>query len=86
MDFSGPKTEENLAKIAKDVGLDVKKLKKAKDDPALQDKLDKISEYARSVGIAGTPGFLFNEKINPGYLDAGQMKEIVKELRESKGE
>lgn len=81
MNFQGQKTDETLEKLAKDAGLDVAKLKKDKDDPAIEKAISRNQELAASVSVQGTPGFIINDQIIRGYMEAAQMKEMIKTAR-----
>ncbi len=81
MKFSGMKDEENLSKIAKDVGLDVDKLKKDAADPAITQRIDEHVRLAQELGISGTPGFIFGEVLVPGYTDYEGMKATLDQAR-----
>lgn len=84
MEFNGPKTEEVLEKLAKDVGLDVPKLKTDAQDPAVAEKLATASNIAQQLGINGTPGFIIGGEIVRGYLGEEGMLEAVKQTRAAK--
>lgn len=84
MEHKGAKTEEALEGIAKDLGLDVKKLKKIKDSTEIQRALDGNILQARELGINGTPGFIFAGQVFPGFMPADQIKEIIAEARSKK--
>ena len=77
----GPKDEAAMTKIAEKIGLDVKKLKTDKDSKKIASLLDNNIDKARSLNIQGTPGFIINGRIFPGYMPADRIKEIIKEER-----
>lgn len=84
LEHKGPKTPEELEKLAKKVGLDVGRLKKDKADPKIEEALNKNIQTARSMGMSGTPGFIIDGDISPGFIPAERIREIVKEARENK--
>ena len=86
MDFKGQLTTETLEKIAKDVGLDVKKAKNNKDKMDVQEYLANNKKLAADLGFTGTPGFLINDKDVHGYLDYDQMLKIIDTVREENKE
>lgn len=81
MDASGPYTEERLVNIARDVGLDVERLKQDMDDPELTDAIRRTQELAHTLGIRGTPAFVIGEQLIPGAVDLETLKEAVAEAR-----
>ena len=84
MDHNGPKDEKNLERLAKDVGLNVKKMKKEKDKEDIQKIIDQNLKEARDIGINGTPGFIIGEEVYPGFVQAAQIQEVIAELRKGK--
>ncbi|MCI5059555.1 MAG: DsbA family protein [Alphaproteobacteria bacterium] len=84
MDHNGPKDEKNLERLAKDVGLNVKKMKKEKDKEDIQKIIDQNLKEARDIGINGTPGFIIGEEVYPGFVQAAQIQEVITETRKAK--
>ena len=82
MDHNGPKDAKNLERLAKEMDLDVKKLKKDKDDPKIEETLENHVVKAQEMGIRGTPGFIIQDQVFPGYIPADKIKEIIAEARE----
>jgi protein-disulfide isomerase len=81
MDHSGDKNEKTLEKLAKDVGLDVKQLKKDKASDAIAKQIEGQIKKAQDLGIRGTPGFVINGQLFPGYIPAAQIKSVIAEAR-----
>ncbi|MEM6812268.1 MAG: DsbA family protein [Pseudomonadota bacterium] len=81
MEFTGDKSERNLERLAKDVGLDVEQLKKDKDSQEINDTLNENIQAAQSMGIRGTPGFIIGKQVAPGYIPAARIQDIIKEQR-----
>ncbi len=82
MHHNGEKDEAVYKKLAKDVGLDVEKLLKDKNDPAIDAEIKKYIETAQSLGFSGTPGFIINEKVFRGYIPYDVIQSTIKEQRE----
>jgi len=74
-------TKNNVLKIAERVGLDVEKLKKEMADPKYEKALQRNMAIAQQLGIQGTPGFIVDGRINPGYLPAAELRELIAEVR-----
>lgn len=83
MESTGPKSEENFAKIAEKVGLDVAKAKEVKDSPETQATIDKNIQQAQVLGFSGTPGFLIGTRPVFGYMQLDAMKTAVQTERDT---
>lgn len=81
MEFRGPKEEKQLMKMAKDLKLDVEKMKKDAASPEVQAMIDADVELARTIGINGTPAFIVGETLYPGYIGEDGMLDAIKEDR-----
>lgn len=79
MEDKSRKSAKDLERLAKKVGLNVRQLKKDKDSPEIQEKINRNLSIAREIGINGTPGFIINDTVVRGYIDSGQMKKIIDE-------
>ena len=70
-------TEEKVLELAGRTGLDMKRLRRDMQDPAIEDYLDETRALAQALGIGGTPAFLIGETLVPGIIDSARMKELV---------
>ncbi len=52
--------EDDLARIAKDIGLNMNRFRKAMDDMALDAVIEKDVSLAMSLGVTGTPAYFIN--------------------------
>ncbi len=77
-------TQDSILRIAADVGLDIEQLNKDMQAPSIQMIIDHNRELARELGINGTPGFIVGEELAPGALDIGELKNLVRKVREKK--
>lgn len=75
---------EGALKIAKEVGLDVEKLKKDMASDKIQKIIDDNRKIAEAMGARGTPTFIIGGKLYPGALQLEQFKKIAAELRGAK--
>lgn len=66
MGFKGLLKEENIFQLAKQVGLDVDRLKRDMDTPEVTNQIIQNMTLARALKISVTPGFLVNEKVLSG--------------------
>ena len=81
MEFRGPKEEEQLAKIAGDLGLDVDQMKKDAAAPEVQAMLDDDIALAQEIGFTGTPAFIIEGTLFGGYLGEEGLLDAIKEAR-----
>ena len=58
MGSRGKLTEDRVMAIADSVGLDVQRLRRDMEDPAIENYLDETIRLARVLGIRGTPAFV----------------------------
>jgi protein-disulfide isomerase len=72
--------EAAVEKVAKSVGIDVAKMKADMKDAAIEGNVANTVKLANAMKFTGTPGFLINKNVYPGYLELAVMeKEIAKE-------
>ena len=83
MNFRGSKNAGALEKMAKDVGLDIDRMKQDVASQAVERKISESLNIAREIGINGTPAFIVNDKLFPGYIGQRAMEQAIKEARES---
>lgn len=69
-------TDENFAKWAGDLGLDVEKFKADMADPAVAKKVDENQKQGTTLGARGTPAFFVNGR----YLSGAQPVEAFSAL------
>ncbi len=84
MNHKGPKTEAELEKLAKNLGLDVKKMKKTANSDKTQAVIQKSMDFAKELGIRGTPAFIMGDELARGYIGADGLKAKIAELRNKK--
>ena len=82
MQRSGSIDEAALTALAKEKGLDAAKLKVDAADSSISEALQKNLDLARSVGVRGTPFFLFGKEKVPGAISYSKMKELVTKERD----
>ncbi len=68
-------------KIAKQVGLDIEKLKKDAQSPEIDRTLELNLSLANALGIRGTPAFVIGDRLVPGALGYKKLNAVVHELR-----
>ncbi len=73
----GDITKESILVIAREVGLDTKRLEADMANPEWQKVIEMNRALARSLGINGTPGFIVGTELVPGALDLNGLKELI---------
>jgi protein-disulfide isomerase len=66
---------------AKAAGMDIQRLQKDMADTAIDAKLARFRDYARTLGISGTPGFIIGENFAPGAMDADTFRNLIATAR-----
>ncbi len=82
MKMRGVVNEQTILKTAAQVGLDVEKLKKDMDSPAIETVLKRNMELARALDINGTPAFVVGDRVIPGAVDRGTLKQLIEQARQ----
>ncbi len=73
----GPVTAEVVMLTAKAKGFDMKKLKDDMASPEVEANLTATVKLATALKFTGTPGFLVNKNVFPGYMDLPHMQDMV---------
>jgi protein-disulfide isomerase len=74
-------TEDMIYDTAKEVGLDVDKLKKDMASDEVSKIIDVNLKLGNDVGVRGTPMFIIGNQIYPGALQYDQIKKAVDDAR-----
>ncbi len=82
---SGQVTAEVVDKVAKTVGLDVAKMKTDMKDPAIDAELGKTQDLASALQFSGTPGFIVDTAVFPGYESKEKLMAAVNDVRAQGG-
>ena len=83
MNIKGRVNEGKVFSTAKEIGLDIDQLKIDMNSPEIEQQLVKNREIAKLLGLNGTPAFIIGDIIYPGALNLNNLKEIIKQFRES---
>lgn len=67
--------------VAQKAGLDVEKLKKDMEAPAVEEEILRTRQLAEKLGIQGTPAFIIGNDFFRGYVDTPVMREAVENAR-----
>ena len=83
MKVRGRINEKQIFKTAKEVGLDINKLKLDMENPDIQLSLKTNREVAKLLKLNGTPAFIIGDVIYPGAIKKDQLKKAIKLYRKS---
>ena len=83
MKMKGRVNEEKVFNIAKKIGLDLSQLRIDMNNPQIEQQLLKNREIAKLLGLNGTPAFVIGDIIYSGALNLNNLKEIIKNFRNS---
>ncbi len=83
MEARGTLGEAQVLAIAKKIGLDPDKVKKAMAKPEIQATIERNLALAQKLNIQGTPAFIVGDTLMPGAVDVDQLRELVAAARES---
>ncbi len=83
MGAKGRIAETTVLRIAKDVGLDIERLRADMQAPAVEEHLATSMQLAQALGFNGTPSFVIGDALVPGFVERAQLQAIVDENRAS---
>lgn len=81
MEMRGDVTEPSLMALAGELGLDGAEIMEAMDDPLVMQTIEYNHGLAQTLGISGTPSFVFGDQMVRGYVPLDGMQQIVAMLR-----
>ena len=73
--------DDIIYQTAKDVGLDVDKLKADANDDATAKQIQANLDLGTDIGVRGTPMFIIGSKVFPGALQEDQLKKAITDAR-----
>ena len=81
----GKITKEAVDEIAKAQGLDIEKLKADMNSPEVAQVLADNHKLAEALAISGTPAFVIDNNVVPGYLPMDGLMAAINEVRSGGG-
>ena len=81
----GKLTRESVDQIAGAQGLDVAKLKADMQSPEIAQIIARNQKLAQDLAISGTPAFVIDSKVVPGYLPMDGLMAAINDVRASGG-
>jgi protein-disulfide isomerase len=83
MALQGEVTDVSLDHALTETGLDPAEVRAAMADPEVDRRLAATRDLAGKLAIAGTPTFVFDNRMVRGYLPLAQMRDLVGQVRAS---
>ncbi len=74
-------SEAAIYQTAKDIGLDLKRLKRDMESPKVARIIKANRELAASMGIRGTPSLIVGERLVPGAIDYDQLTALIEQAK-----
>ena len=81
MGAPGKLTEASVIAAAGRLGLDVERLRRDMQDPAIENYLDETIGLARKLGIGGTPAFVIGDAVVPGAVGVARLRKLIADVR-----
>ena len=81
LEVQGPLTNEAVFRVATQIGLDMERLRRDMEDPAIAAAIAANRALARRLNITGTPAFVIGEAIIPGAVSLEELREAVAKAR-----
>ncbi len=81
----GKLSKADVDEIAAAQGLDMAKLKTDLDSPEIIAVIARNQQLANTMAITGTPAFIIDRKVIPGYLPKDGLAAAIKEIRDAGG-
>ncbi|WP_353642731.1 DsbA family protein [Mesorhizobium sp. WSM2239] len=79
----GQHSESSVLTIARQVGLDVERLKQDMEDPAIEDALKRTRALAKELYITGTPALVLGDEVIAGVPAIPTLERLIAKARES---
>lgn len=81
----GRADEISTLKVARDLGLDIDKLRADMQKPEVASHIQLSMDLAKNLGINGTPSFVVAGTVVPGLVPLERLQELVEVERKAKG-
>lgn len=77
----GKAEQASVLRVAREVGLDVARLQRDMQAPAITARIEASLALADQIGLVGTPSFIAGDRAVFGYLPKADLAELVAESR-----
>lgn len=85
LDHAGMIDAQAVDEIAQNVGIDLKKLKADMESADIAAAIGRNLKLAQTLGISGTPAFVIDKTVIPGYVLERALAAAVQEVRDAGG-
>lgn len=85
LSHEGKVTKAVVDQTAKDQGLDLARLQKDMAAPEISAAITRNQQLAQALNITGTPGFVIDRTVVPGYVPAANLEDKIKAVRDAGG-
>ena len=83
--LNGVKDEASVMQVAEQVGLDLDKLKTDMESDGVSEVIGRNYSLAEALAINGTPSFIIDEALEPGYVTYDVLAQHVSAVRQNGG-
>ena len=80
----GSLTESKIFDIAKNLGINISALKENMESEFVVNHIAKTTALARRIGFSGTPLFIIEGKVLPGYVPLEELEKLISDIRKSR--
>lgn len=77
MKHTGAKNKQAFLDLAKEMGIDTKKMEEMMDSKRVTDAINKNKILGQSIGVRGTPAFVIGEDLIPGAVDISTLRSKI---------
>lgn len=81
MGVKGRANEASVLRVAREIGLDIDKLRKDMEAPEVQEHFDTSMRLTQALGFNGTPSFVIGDNLVAGFVERSELAKLVTELR-----
>jgi predicted DsbA family dithiol-disulfide isomerase len=81
MKAEGQLTEEAVLQIAREVGVEVERMRADMEDSTIEESVKRNIELARAIGVTGTPTFVVRDAMLVGFKPLAQMERAIADAR-----
>lgn len=82
MGYRGTLTDDVVFDVARQVGLDVERLRRDMQSPEVAAELQRNMELAQALGIRGTPAFVVRDQVIPGAVSIDVLQQLIAQARQ----
>ena len=82
MNYPGRIKQRDIFSVAKEVGLDIERLREDMKAPEIEASIARTRQLASALGINGTPAFVIGDQLVPGAVGIEQLRSLVRRARE----